>query len=77
MPAEICPIPHNGRGPAPGESRAPSKVACSDAQSVPNPSLKSAGLVRHQMRRATRGQDPTGKTHPLYALVCDQCTQQS
>ena len=38
-------------------------------------SAASMSLVRHQMRRITRGQDPTGKTHPLYALVCDQRTQ--
>jgi hypothetical protein len=29
-------------------------------------------LVRHQMRRITRGKQPTGKTHPVHALVCDQ-----
>jgi 2,4-dienoyl-CoA reductase-like NADH-dependent reductase (Old Yellow Enzyme family) len=38
-------------------------------------SAASMALVRHQMRRITRGQDPTGKTHPVYALVCDQRTQ--
>ena len=38
-------------------------------------SAASMSLARHQMRRITRGQDPTGKTHPLYALVCDQRTQ--
>jgi 2,4-dienoyl-CoA reductase-like NADH-dependent reductase (Old Yellow Enzyme family) len=38
-------------------------------------SAASMSLVRHQMRRMTRGQDPTGKTHPLRALVCDQRTQ--
>jgi 2,4-dienoyl-CoA reductase-like NADH-dependent reductase (Old Yellow Enzyme family) len=37
-------------------------------------SAASMALVRHQMRRITRGQDPTGKTHPLYALVCDRRT---
>src|SRR6185312_14964478 len=37
-------------------------------------SAASMALVRHQMRRITRGQDPTGKTHPVYALVCDQRT---
>jgi 2,4-dienoyl-CoA reductase-like NADH-dependent reductase (Old Yellow Enzyme family) len=37
-------------------------------------SAASMSLARHQMRRITRGQDPTGKTHPLYALVCDQRT---
>jgi hypothetical protein len=29
-------------------------------------------LVRHQMRRITHGKHPTGKTHPIHALVCDQ-----
>jgi 2,4-dienoyl-CoA reductase-like NADH-dependent reductase (Old Yellow Enzyme family) len=38
-------------------------------------SAASMSLARHQMRRITRGQDPAGKTHPLYALVCDQRTQ--
>jgi 2,4-dienoyl-CoA reductase-like NADH-dependent reductase (Old Yellow Enzyme family) len=38
-------------------------------------SAASMSLARHQMRRITRGQDPTGKTHPRYALVCDQRTQ--
>ncbi|HWG60766.1 MAG TPA: NADH:flavin oxidoreductase/NADH oxidase family protein [Streptosporangiaceae bacterium] len=38
-------------------------------------SAASMSLVRHQMRRITRGQDPTGKTHPVYALVCDQRTE--
>src|SRR6266851_5251190 len=37
-------------------------------------SAASMSLVRHQMRRMTRGQDPTGKTRPLYALICDQRT---
>jgi hypothetical protein len=32
-------------------------------------------LVRHQMRRITRGKPPTGKTHPVHALACDQRTQ--
>ncbi len=32
-------------------------------------------LARHQMRRITRGKHPTGKTHPLYALVSDQRVQ--
>jgi hypothetical protein len=27
------------------------------------------------MRRITRGRHPTGKTHPVYALVCDQRAQ--
>jgi hypothetical protein len=29
-------------------------------------------LVRHQMGRITRGREPTGKTHPVHALVSDQ-----
>jgi hypothetical protein len=44
----------------------------------PDKTLASAAgmsLARHQMRRITRGQDPTGTTHPLYALVCDQRAQ--
>jgi hypothetical protein len=32
-------------------------------------------MVRHQMRRITRGKHPTGKTHPVHALVCDQRNQ--
>jgi 2,4-dienoyl-CoA reductase-like NADH-dependent reductase (Old Yellow Enzyme family) len=38
-------------------------------------SAASMSLVRHQMRRITRGKDPSGKTHPLHALVCDQRMQ--
>jgi 2,4-dienoyl-CoA reductase-like NADH-dependent reductase (Old Yellow Enzyme family) len=38
-------------------------------------SAASMSLVRHQMRRITRGEDPTGNTHPLYAFVCDQRRQ--
>jgi 2,4-dienoyl-CoA reductase-like NADH-dependent reductase (Old Yellow Enzyme family) len=38
-------------------------------------SAASMALVRHQMRRITRGKDPKGRTRPLYALVCDQRTQ--
>jgi 2,4-dienoyl-CoA reductase-like NADH-dependent reductase (Old Yellow Enzyme family) len=38
-------------------------------------SAASMALVRHQMRRITRGRHPTGKTHPVHALVCDQRTQ--
>jgi 2,4-dienoyl-CoA reductase-like NADH-dependent reductase (Old Yellow Enzyme family) len=38
-------------------------------------SAASMSLVRHQMRRITRGADPTGRTHPLHALVCDQRSQ--
>jgi 2,4-dienoyl-CoA reductase-like NADH-dependent reductase (Old Yellow Enzyme family) len=35
-------------------------------------SAAGMALARHQMRRITRGGHPTGNTHPLYALVCDQ-----
>jgi 2,4-dienoyl-CoA reductase-like NADH-dependent reductase (Old Yellow Enzyme family) len=38
-------------------------------------SAASMSLVRHQMRRITRGKHPTGTTHPLHALVCDQRAQ--
>jgi 2,4-dienoyl-CoA reductase-like NADH-dependent reductase (Old Yellow Enzyme family) len=38
-------------------------------------SAASMSLARHQMRRVTRGQDPTGKTRPLRALICDQRNQ--
>ncbi|HMJ73998.1 MAG TPA: NADH:flavin oxidoreductase/NADH oxidase family protein [Solirubrobacterales bacterium] len=38
-------------------------------------SAASMALVRHQMRRITRGKDPAGKTHPLHALVCDRRAQ--
>jgi hypothetical protein len=38
-------------------------------------SAASMALVRHQMRRITRGRHPTGKTHPVHALVCDQRAQ--
>jgi 2,4-dienoyl-CoA reductase-like NADH-dependent reductase (Old Yellow Enzyme family) len=38
-------------------------------------SAASMALVRHQMRRITRGRHPSGKTHPLHALACDQRTQ--
>jgi 2,4-dienoyl-CoA reductase-like NADH-dependent reductase (Old Yellow Enzyme family) len=38
-------------------------------------SAASMALVRHQMRRITRGKDPSGKTHPLHALACDQRAQ--
>jgi hypothetical protein len=34
-------------------------------------STASMALVRHQMRRITRGKAPTGRTHPVHALVCD------
>jgi 2,4-dienoyl-CoA reductase-like NADH-dependent reductase (Old Yellow Enzyme family) len=38
-------------------------------------SAASMALVRHQMRRMTRGQHPTGRIHPVHALVCDQRNQ--
>jgi 2,4-dienoyl-CoA reductase-like NADH-dependent reductase (Old Yellow Enzyme family) len=38
-------------------------------------SAASMALVRHQMRRITRDQDPTGGTRPLHAFVCDQRAQ--
>jgi 2,4-dienoyl-CoA reductase-like NADH-dependent reductase (Old Yellow Enzyme family) len=38
-------------------------------------SAAGMALARHQMRRITRGRRPTGKTHPVYALVCDQRAQ--
>jgi 2,4-dienoyl-CoA reductase-like NADH-dependent reductase (Old Yellow Enzyme family) len=38
-------------------------------------SAASMSLVRHQMRRITRGKDPTGRTHPLHAFMCDQRAQ--
>jgi 2,4-dienoyl-CoA reductase-like NADH-dependent reductase (Old Yellow Enzyme family) len=38
-------------------------------------SAASMALVRHQMRRITRGKQPTGNTHPVHALVCDQRAQ--
>jgi 2,4-dienoyl-CoA reductase-like NADH-dependent reductase (Old Yellow Enzyme family) len=38
-------------------------------------SAAGMALARHQMRRITRRKDPTGKTHPLYALVRDQREQ--
>ncbi len=38
-------------------------------------SAASMALVRHQMRRITRGNHPTGSTHPLHALICDQRNQ--
>ena len=38
-------------------------------------SAASMALVRHQMRRITRGSHPTGRTHPLHALICDQRDQ--
>jgi 2,4-dienoyl-CoA reductase-like NADH-dependent reductase (Old Yellow Enzyme family) len=38
-------------------------------------SAAGMALARHQMRRITRGRHPTGGTHPLYALVCDQRAQ--
>ena len=38
-------------------------------------SAASMALVRHQMRRITRGRHPTGRTHPVYALARDQMVQ--
>jgi 2,4-dienoyl-CoA reductase-like NADH-dependent reductase (Old Yellow Enzyme family) len=38
-------------------------------------SAASMALARHQMRRVTRGQEPTGRTHPAHALLCDQRAQ--
>jgi 2,4-dienoyl-CoA reductase-like NADH-dependent reductase (Old Yellow Enzyme family) len=38
-------------------------------------SAAGMALARHQMRRITRSRRPTGRTHPLYALVCDQRVQ--
>jgi 2,4-dienoyl-CoA reductase-like NADH-dependent reductase (Old Yellow Enzyme family) len=38
-------------------------------------SAAGMALARHQMRRITRGKHPTGKTHPLYALISDQRVQ--
>jgi 2,4-dienoyl-CoA reductase-like NADH-dependent reductase (Old Yellow Enzyme family) len=38
-------------------------------------SAASMALVRHQMRRITRGKHPTGGTHALHALICDQLGQ--
>jgi 2,4-dienoyl-CoA reductase-like NADH-dependent reductase (Old Yellow Enzyme family) len=38
-------------------------------------SAASMALVRHQMRRITRDKHPTGRTHPLHALICDQRNQ--
>jgi 2,4-dienoyl-CoA reductase-like NADH-dependent reductase (Old Yellow Enzyme family) len=38
-------------------------------------SAAGMALVRHQMRRITRGKDPKGGTHPLFALMLDQREQ--
>jgi tRNA-dihydrouridine synthase len=38
-------------------------------------SAAGMALARHQMRRVTRRRRPTGRTHPLYALMCDQRAQ--
>lgn len=38
-------------------------------------SAASMALARHQMRRIARGRHPKGRTHPLYALACDQRAQ--
>ena len=39
--------------------------------------LRSGGRLRNRIAKAAMeegGQDPTGRTHPLYALACDQRT---
>jgi 2,4-dienoyl-CoA reductase-like NADH-dependent reductase (Old Yellow Enzyme family) len=38
-------------------------------------SAAGMALVRHQMRRVTRGKDPRGGTHPFFALMLDQREQ--
>jgi 2,4-dienoyl-CoA reductase-like NADH-dependent reductase (Old Yellow Enzyme family) len=38
-------------------------------------SAASMALARHQMRRISRGKEPTGRTHPVHAFVCDQRAQ--
>jgi len=38
-------------------------------------SAASMALVRHQMRRITRGRHPSGKTHRVHVLACDQRAQ--
>ncbi|HEX3737359.1 MAG TPA: NADH:flavin oxidoreductase/NADH oxidase family protein [Solirubrobacterales bacterium] len=38
-------------------------------------SAAGMALVRHQMRRVTRGKDPKGGTHPLLALMLDRREQ--
>jgi 2,4-dienoyl-CoA reductase-like NADH-dependent reductase (Old Yellow Enzyme family) len=38
-------------------------------------SAASMALVRHQLRRITRGRHPTTRTHPLHALICEQRRQ--
>ena len=38
-------------------------------------SAASMARVRQQMRRMTRGQEPTDRTHPIHALICDQRSQ--
>jgi 2,4-dienoyl-CoA reductase-like NADH-dependent reductase (Old Yellow Enzyme family) len=38
-------------------------------------SAAGMALVRHQMRRVTHGKEPTGRTHPLHAFLCDQRAQ--
>jgi 2,4-dienoyl-CoA reductase-like NADH-dependent reductase (Old Yellow Enzyme family) len=35
-------------------------------------SAASMALVRHQLRRISRGRSPALRTHPLHALACDQ-----
>jgi hypothetical protein len=38
-------------------------------------SAASMALVRHQMRRVSRGRNPALGTHPVHALACDQLAQ--
>jgi 2,4-dienoyl-CoA reductase-like NADH-dependent reductase (Old Yellow Enzyme family) len=38
-------------------------------------SAASMALARHQMRRVSNGKEPTGRTHPVHAFVCDQRAQ--
>jgi 2,4-dienoyl-CoA reductase-like NADH-dependent reductase (Old Yellow Enzyme family) len=38
-------------------------------------SAAGMALARHQMRRITRGKEPTGRTRPMHAFVCDQRAQ--
>jgi 2,4-dienoyl-CoA reductase-like NADH-dependent reductase (Old Yellow Enzyme family) len=65
---DLCNRWREGRGAS--ERLAP--VAWSDKTLA---SAAGMALARHQMRRITRNRHPTGKTHPLYALACDQRLQ--
>jgi 2,4-dienoyl-CoA reductase-like NADH-dependent reductase (Old Yellow Enzyme family) len=38
-------------------------------------SAAGMALVRHQMRRVTRGKEPTGRTYPFHAFLSDQRAQ--